>query len=406
MRFHLVGKLGRLRTEQRADGVAYCLDFRPYGRVWSHRGIRITDEATANRVLEAIRAKVAEGRHLLDVLAEYLPPDSKPNLVPSWMERWLEVKRREVAAGDRSPTYLRELDRYAQPNGHLSWWRERSIHEIDYGTLEDWSLWLADRGLGPKTRWNVIGAFRSFVGWLKRRGELRDVPEFPVAQGRGACTAGVDHRGAGRRTSRDPRGRPGNLPRPRPPGAPPQRGPRARRVRLPGRLDHDRQGGEGVRSGGAGARNENREAETAASSRGDLRLDPAARATHRAAPWSPALLNPRTGRRWSYWALRDRWVHACREVGVHVKLYEGTKHTMATDAVRRGVAERALQTFLGHADVRSTRRYAQLSDHALVSVLRPRFVGGLSVAEKQLRKSANLRSNLASPAGFEPALPT
>jgi site-specific recombinase XerD len=44
---------------------------------------------------------------------------------------------------------------------------------------------------------------------------------------------------------------------------------------------------------------------------------------------------------------------------------------MATDAVRRGVSERALQTFLGHTDVRSTRRYARLSAAALVSVLRP-----------------------------------
>jgi predicted NAD-dependent protein-ADP-ribosyltransferase YbiA (DUF1768 family) len=41
------------------------------------------------------------------------------------------------------------------------------------------------------------------------------------------------------------------------------------------------------------------------------------------------------------------------------------------DAVRRGVSERALQTFLGHTDVRSTRRYARLSEAALVSVLRP-----------------------------------
>jgi hypothetical protein len=40
-------------------------------------------------------------------------------------------------------------------------------------------------------------------------------------------------------------------------------------------------------------------------------------------------------------------------------------------AVRRGVSELALRRFLGHADVRSTRRYAQLGDEALVHVLRP-----------------------------------
>jgi integrase len=44
---------------------------------------------------------------------------------------------------------------------------------------------------------------------------------------------------------------------------------------------------------------------------------------------------------------------------------------MATDALRSGVPESALQRFLGHASVQSTRRYARLADNALVEVLRP-----------------------------------
>jgi site-specific recombinase XerD len=58
-----------------------------------------------------------------------------------------------------------------------------------------------------------------------------------------------------------------------------------------------------------------------------------------------------------------------QEVGVKVSLY--AEHTFATDAAARGVSERALQTFLGHADVRSTRRYARMADGALLEVLRP-----------------------------------
>src|SRR5262245_54472812 len=42
-------------------------------------------------------------------------------------------------------------------------------------------------------------------------------------------------------------------------------------------------------------------------------------------------------------------------VGVEAGLYEGTKHSFATDANLRGVPERALQSYLGHRDVRSTR---------------------------------------------------
>jgi hypothetical protein len=56
----------------------------------------------------------------------------------------------------------------------------------------------------------------------------------------------------------------------------------------------------------------------------------------------------------------------------HVALYKSTKHSFATDAIRRGVPERLRQRFLGHASVTSMRRYARLADTALVDVLRPR----------------------------------
>ena len=81
--------------------------------------------------------------------------------------------------------------------------------------------------------------------------------------------------------------------------------------------------------------------------------------------------NTRTGRRWSQWGLMNRWKTAAESVGAFgVTLYPGTKHTMATDAIRRGAPERSVQAFLVHADVRSTRRYARLSADALVGVLR------------------------------------
>jgi integrase len=103
----------------------------------------------------------------------------------------------------------------------------------------------------------------------------------------------------------------------------------------------------------------------------------------------PLFLNPTTKQRWTYWALRDRWMKACEQ---------------ATDALRRGVPERSLQAFLGHRDVRSTRRYARLADDALVHVLRTQFVGDLSVARTLAAKRAESQKKLASPTGFEPVL--
>ena len=117
VRFRLVGDLGQIRREKRAEGWAYYLDFRPYGRVWSHRGIRLADRATARRVLEQIRGKVAEGRALEEVLADYLPVHAKPNLVRTRLERWLDLRRRETAAGSLSPRYLTELERLGAGRG-------------------------------------------------------------------------------------------------------------------------------------------------------------------------------------------------------------------------------------------------------------------------------------------------
>ena len=54
-----------------------------------------------------------------------------------------------------------------------------------------------------------------------------------------------------------------------------------------------------------------------------------------------------------------------------VKMYEGTKHSFATDAVARGVPKEVVQKYLGHADPRSTDRYARLANTALLAVLPP-----------------------------------
>jgi hypothetical protein len=41
--------------------------------------------------------------------------------------------------------YAREPGRLAAPGGHFSFFDRISIHEVSYGLLEDWSVWLADR---------------------------------------------------------------------------------------------------------------------------------------------------------------------------------------------------------------------------------------------------------------------
>ena len=181
IRSALVAKLGRIRSRSRGhDGAReFYLDFRPIGRVWSNRGIRISDEGTARRLLEKIREQVAEGVSVEEVLARYQPIGATANLMPTWLSRWIELRRREMSAGSLSPNFVRELERLAAPGGQISFFDRISIHEVTYGRLEDWSIWLADRKQSPKSRRNFLGYMRSFLRWLELRGEIAKAPRVP-----------------------------------------------------------------------------------------------------------------------------------------------------------------------------------------------------------------------------------
>lgn len=376
---------GRGSIRQHRDGRLY-VDFGPGHRVWyfplQDRTIRLTREL-AQEVLRHVRIELGRGVELDAILAEFQPKFARANLISARIDRWLEGKRRETAAGDLSPTYLRELERWCRAGGHLSWWRERSILDVDVAALEDFAHELADRGLAPKTRWNVLGAFHAFLVWSFERGEIRSLPrrypwprldehsptiispetqdailqEIPAPQ-RGiflalafcgmrpgeavALRCGDYAPGTGDQCgwitiSKARKGR--TL------GAP-IRGTKTRRVR---RVPVPEDLATWI------------EAHVPARRRlegGMLFVTPyAGRGRRPAGPWTPT-------------TLRRVWLSACEAVGVSVGLYEGTKHAAATDALRRGRSEREVQALLGHADPRSTRRYARLADDALVDVIR------------------------------------
>ena len=160
--------LGRVRRRKHINGeVRYYLDLRPYStRIYSDSGeISFRDESHARAVLERIRTRLAGGLRFEEAVTPYLPASAQLNQVEAKLALWLRVKRQAVEAGDLSPTYLRPLERYCQSEGHFGWWHGRSLSEIRYATLEDWTLWLAERRdprtgqrLSGKTRRNVVGA--------------------------------------------------------------------------------------------------------------------------------------------------------------------------------------------------------------------------------------------------------
>jgi integrase len=103
------------------------------------------------------------------------------------MEEYLAHFRELVAQGKRSPTTLREIERYAKPEGKgsvggFSYWYGRNARDLTNGDVEDWHKWLGKRAISPKTQKLISDAFRAFMRRLEWRNEVDRVPQFPAIE--------------------------------------------------------------------------------------------------------------------------------------------------------------------------------------------------------------------------------
>lgn len=84
--------------------------------------------------------------------------------------------------------------------------------------------------------------------------------------------------------------------------------------------------------------------------------------------------NPTTGRPWIHGALSAIWRAAAAKVGANVGLYEGTRHSVASQALNRGVPMILIQAVLGHSNVSTTGGYAHAAPEKLRQVYNARVV--------------------------------
>jgi integrase len=86
--------------------------------------------------------------------------------------------------------------------------------------------------------------------------------------------------------------------------------------------------------------------------------------------------HPQTGRPLDRTKVTRRFQRACREAGVRVIKFHDLRHTFATQLAARGEPLRAIQEFLGHADLKTTQIYA----HYAPSVRELDMVNGVFAA--------------------------
>lgn len=355
---------GRVRPHK----ARWRIDIRPIEPGWLYG---FDSEKTAEGVLMYMRVKAAKERSRDVAVAPFLPKTSAANEVPRLYEKWLEFKWAQVKAGQRSPNTIREYERYARPGGEIEWWHGRYAQGISAGQLDDWALWIAGRVGSPSTVHHIVGAFSSFMTWLKRREVIDSKPEMPEVEVNEHLPTIIPPEIQAAILQKIPMAERGPF------LVMAHMGPRPSEVRALDVSDY-----------------RNRHLSLTKAVQGPKASDPIGPTKNRRSRrlWTPepvgdwiaaeigreALLedrplfiHPRTGNRWSQWSLDYRWRKACKLVGVVVGLYEGTKHSWATDALARNPgSERAIQEVLGHVDRKSTEVYAKLQDAALVRVLR------------------------------------
>jgi integrase len=77
----------------------------------------------------------------------------------------------------------------------------------------------------------------------------------------------------------------------------------------------------------------------------------------------------KNGEHYSESYARKLWNRVTLEMGIKISLYQGTRHSSATEAVNRVGMDR-VQEFLGHTRPTMTKRYAKMNPNGLKPVLR------------------------------------
>lgn len=356
----------------------FVLDFGRYGKIYSHKGMKLESHEQAQALLDTVRILGREigKQHVVD---RFAPTASKRHRIGPWLERWLSDFEQQVKADERAPRTLREYRRWSKAGGHFDFWRNRSIHMVGPLSSREYLKWLRLRNVTGKTAWNVVAGFRAFLGWLVEVEQIPAVPKiaWPKKPRSNPATIGpATQRAILDAVPEEKRGvflamallciRPSEAVEMT-----------SRQLRGDGWITIDvSRADRGLYSGTKGVKNEEPKTLPIPDKLADWieRWVP----RERRVAGERLFLNPNTGGPWAEASLKRAWYKACEKVGVRVSLYTGTKHSTATELRRQGVPLDVIQKLCGHRDPRSTEIYAKLADQALVEAIRrPRMLSAV-----------------------------
>jgi len=321
------------------------------------RGIAFSSYEQADRILTKIRAEIDAGT--FDV-TRYISQKLKPLKFSNWSKAWLEKKEIEAKKGLRAPSYLKAVRVYVRK--FQTYFADTDIRDIGTKRIHEFYLSLSGK---PHYIKNIIAALEKLLHDALDWEDIGQMPKFPKIDvpEPDIRTIDLDLQDKIIQAIPDPMDRAFILFT-------------AREMVRPSEtralqwedidLKHDR-----VTIRRHFSLNEIRPT-TKAKRIKILPLDGEVKQTLQSLPrhlTSPFTFWKRNGRPFSESWARKLWKRTSSALGVNISLYQGTRHSSATEAADR-VGIDAVQEFLHHTSRAMTKRYAKVNVRGLEKVLR------------------------------------
>lgn len=174
------------KCRKKMDGVCSCGNYKCLIKIyWKGKdhefrrdkdGDLLTYMKATNRLIE-INNAIRE--HTFNP-ADYDDSQVKERNFSFMMEKWLSQKEIEEQNNELSPETLRCYHSYNR--NYFIYFSKFDVREIGYEQLEDFKDKLPNH-LSIKMKKNILNALRSFFGWLRKRGTIKELPLFPQIKG-------------------------------------------------------------------------------------------------------------------------------------------------------------------------------------------------------------------------------
>jgi len=324
-------------------------------------GYSLASWEQASRFLDHIRyqidrARKSQGKVVFDP-KDYVKRDLKALRCENYFQAWFERRQKEIDRGQLSRGYLKSVGSYLKTH-LIPFFGPFNIRELLEGTIEDFRDQLPAK-LRAKTVANILGLLRKILNDAHRRRDIERVPYFPTIQVGDPETKWL--------TEEDQylildqikdtvyrafflfmfkqATRPGE----------------ARALRWE-RVDFKRQEVVIAAAMDQGVYREHTKER-------DIRVLPLHDEVREALEKLPRDINgfvfTDRGKPLRGFTVLRVWRRACAKVAIDINCYQGTRHSLPSQAINAGVDTKIIQAFLGHKDSRSTARYTHLRTQTL-----------------------------------------